>query len=173
RDGGNGLFALNKISATPTYYVVDPDGVIKEIFMGVDLVKIIGIMKEHGGFAEPSYTTENGATVVNNPKFEDINSTFLIDRIEIYKDSTVAHCTNPMPGAYMIATNTGFFANGKCISKITKCDIGFDQYVPVPFGKVGHCRLVFEPLPKDIKTFDFIEGDCENCFRVMGVKIEN
>ena len=54
-----------------------------------------------------------------------------------------------------------------------KSNISTDNYTQVPFGEVGHCHLTFEPLPKGTKQFDFIEGDCENCFRVMGVKIEN
>jgi hypothetical protein len=72
-----------------------------------------------------------------------------------------------------MANHTALFSNGKCISKITKSSIGYDKYVSAPLGEVGHCHLTFEPLPKGTKQFDFIEGDCENCFRVIGVKIEN
>jgi peroxiredoxin len=51
RDGTAGLFALNKIAGTPTFHLVNPDGKIEDIFMGVDLGKIIKLMKEHDGFA--------------------------------------------------------------------------------------------------------------------------
>ncbi|MBO7439147.1 MAG: hypothetical protein J6U21_05655, partial [Bacteroidales bacterium] len=173
RDGRYGLFAINKISATPTFYVVNPDGKIEDIFEGVDLGKIIKLMKEHDGFAAPTYTTENGASIITNPEFSDINGGLLIDKVEIYKDSVVINCTYPMSGNFSMANHTALYSNGKCISKITQSSIGYDKYVSVPFGEVGHCRLTFEPLPKGTKQFDFIEGDCGSCFRVMGVKIEN
>ena len=173
RNEGNGLFVLNKISATPTYYVVNPDGVIEDIFMGVDLGKIIKLMKEHGGFAAPKFKTENGATIITSPAFSDINGSFLIDKVTIYKDSVALDCTYPMYGGYKVVKETGLFANGKCISKMIKSNISTDNYTQVPFGEVGHCHLTFEPLPKGTKQFDFIEGDCENCFRVMGLKVVN
>lgn len=173
RDGRYGLFAINKISATPTFYVVNPDGKIEDIFEGVDMGKIIKLMKEHGGFAAPEFKTENGATIITNPDYSDINSMLLIDKVAIYKDSVTLDCTYPMYGGYKVVKETGLFANGKCISKMIKSNISTDNYTQVPFGEVGHCHLTFEPLPKGTKQFDFIEGDCENCFRVMGVKIEN
>ena len=173
RDGWNGLFAINKISATPTCYIVNPNGKIEDIFEGADMGKIIKLMKEHGGFAAPTYTTENGASIITKPEFSHINGGLLIDKVEIYKDSVVINCTYPMPGGFSMANHTALFSNGKCISKITKSSIGYDKYVSAPLGEVGHCHLTFEPLPKGTKQFDFIEGDCENCFRVMGVKIEN
>ncbi len=170
RDEGNGLFVLNKIAATPTFYVVNPDGVIEDIFMGVYMDKIIKVMKDHG-FAAPEIKSENGATIITNPAFADINGSFLIDKAEIYKDSVVLNCTYPMYGGYKVVKETGLFVNGKCVSKLTGSNISNDNYTQVPFGEVGHCRLTFEPLPKGIKTVDFIEGDCQNCFRVMGLKL--
>ena len=173
RDSRTGLFAINKISVTPTFYVVNPDGKIEDIFEGVYMDKIIKVLKEHGGFAAPEFKTENGATIITNPDYSDINSMLLIDKVAIYKDSVALDCTYPMYGGYKVVKETGLFANGKCISKMIKSNISTDNYTQVPFGEVGHCHLTFEPLPKGTKQFDFIEGDCENCFRVMGVKIEN
>ena len=172
RDGSAGLFALNKIAGTPTFHLVNPDGKIEDIFMGVDLEKIVRLLKAHG-FAAPEFKTENGATIITNPDYSDINSMLLIDKVAIYKDSVALDCTYPMYGGYKVVKETGLFANGKCISKMIKSNISTDNYTQVPFGEVGHCHLTFEPLPKGIKTVDFIEGDCENCFRVMGLKIEN
>lgn len=171
RDMNTGLFALNKISAYPTFYIVDPEGKITDIFMGVNYDKILGLMKDHGGFAKPEYKKEKNATIITRPEFAKLNGQFLVDKIEIYKDSVVLNCTFPIYGAYKIAKETALFANGKCISKMTNSDISTEDFTQVPFGQVGHCRLTFEPLPKGTKTFDFIEGDCEGCFRIEGVKI--
>ena len=172
RDMNTGLFALNKISAYPTFYIVDPDGKITDIFMGANYDKILALMKDHGGFAKPEYKKEKNATIITRPEFAKLNGQFLVDKIEIYKDSVVLNCTLPISSTgYKIAKETALFVNGKCISKLIGSDISTDDYTIVPFGKIGHCRLTFEPLPKGTKSFDFIEGDCEGCFKIEGVKI--
>ena len=33
-------------------------------------------------------------------------------------------------------------------------------------------KLVFPPLPKGIKEVDFIESDCETCFKIWGIRID-
>jgi hypothetical protein len=48
--------------------------------------------------------------------------------------------------------------------------VGFDINTQVPPGKVSHCRLTFEPLPKGVKQFDFIAGENYEVVRVSGVK---
>lgn len=171
RDQKTGLFALNKISAYPTFYLVNPEGKIEEIFFGVDLDKILKLIKDHSGFAKPEYKKEKASTIITRPEYTNINGSFLIDKVEIYKDSVVLNCTFPIYGAYKIAKETALFANGKCISKMTNSNISTEDFTQVPFGKVGHCRLTFAPLPKGTKSFDFIEGDCEGCFKIEGVKI--
>ena len=172
RDMNTGLFALNKISAYPTFYIVDPDGKITDIFMGANYDKILGLMKDHGGFAKPEYKKEKNSTIITRPEFAKLNGQFLVDKIEIYKDSVVLNCTLPISSTgYKIEKETALFVNGKCISKLIGSDISTDDYTIVPFGQVGHCRLTFEPLPKGTKSFDFIEGDCDGCFKIEGVKI--
>lgn len=172
RDMNTGLFALNKISAYPTFYIVNPEGKITDIFMGAQMDKILKLMLEHDGFAKPEYKKEKGATIITNPECANISSYLLIDKVEIYKDSVVLNCTYPISyNAYKIVKETALFSNGKCISKMINSDISNDDFTQVPFGEIGHCRLTFEPLPKGIKSFDFIEGDCEGCFRIEGVKI--
>ncbi|MBR4626046.1 MAG: TlpA family protein disulfide reductase, partial [Alphaproteobacteria bacterium] len=67
RDMNTGLFALNKIAAYPTFYIVDPEGKITDIFMGAHYDKIFKLMLEHDGFAKPEYKKEKGATIITNP----------------------------------------------------------------------------------------------------------
>lgn len=173
RDGRNGIFALYKIPGTPTFYLVKPDGTIASKFVGFGMSMIIKTIKNAGGFnLTPEFKTENGVTTITNPAFSDINGELLIDNVQIYSDSVVLNCTFPLSGGYHIAPETGLFTKGKCISKITRCSIGFEGYAQVPVGEVGHCRLTFEPLPQGTTEFDFIEGDCDGCFRVMGVKVK-
>lgn len=172
RDGKNGIFALYKIAAYPTFYAVKPDGTIVDSWMGLDLGKIVKTIKNAGFSTQPEYKTENGVTTITNPIFSDINGGLLIDKVAIYRDSVEMDCTYPAAGGYSISSATALYSNGKIVSKITNSNIGFDGFTQVPFGEVGHCRLTFEPLPQGTTEFDFIEGDCDGCFRVMGIKIK-
>ena len=172
RDGENGIFALYKIGGYPTFYVVNPNGTITDTWLGLDLVRILKVIKDAGGFAAPEFKTENGVTTINNPTFSDINGSLLIDKVAIYRDSVVMDCTYPAVGGYSISSATALYTNGKIVSKITNSNIGFEGFTQVPFGEVGHCHLTFEPLPQGTTEFDFINGDCDECFRVMGIKVK-
>lgn len=171
-DGQNGIFALYKIPGYPTFYVVNPEGTITDSWFGLDMGRIIKTVKDNDAFPNATYQTENGTTTITNPNFADLNGGLLIDEIIISNDSTVLDCTFPMSGGYSINSSTALYINGKMVSKIIGSSIGFDGFAQIPFGEIGHCRLTFEPLPKNATEFDFIEGDCEGCFRVMGIKVK-
>ena len=173
RDENDGIFTIYKVSAYPTFFVVDPDGIITDRFMGADVATIANLIQSHNGFASPKIQNENDVKVIDNPSFSTIEGDLLIDRIEIYKDSVVISCTDPIYGGYKITKGTGLFSNGKCISKIINSTVGYDINTKVPSGEIGKCRLTFAPLPKGIKQFDLITGDSENCCHVYGVKVEN
>ena len=166
RDEKDGLFALNKIGAYPTFYVVNPDGKITDIFMGADFGRIISAAKKAGDFS-PEYKTENGVTIVKNPESDTFGG-LLIERVELYKDSTVVTVADMM---YSIASHTTLrYDGGKKTCKILSSSIGFDKFTSYNDG-MKSARLTFEPLPQGIKTVDFIEGDCERCFKIKGIKI--
>ena len=171
RDEKNGIFSLYKIAAYPTFYAVKPDGTIVDSWMGLDLGKIVKTIKNAGFSTQPEYKTENGVTTITNPTFSDINGGLLIDKVAIYRDSVVMDCTYPAASRFSISSGTALCANGKKISKITNSDIGFDNFASFPVDEVGHCHLTFEPLPQGTTEFDFIEGDCDGCFRVTGIKV--
>ena len=173
RDGKNGIFALYKVSAYPTFYAVKPDGTIADKWRGLDMGKILKTIQKSGYFNfPPAFYTENDVTTITNPTFSDINGGLLIDKVAIYRDSVVIDCTYPAAGGYSINSATGLYVNGKKVSKITNSNVGFDNFTRYPVNEVGHCRLTFEPLPKNATEFDFIEGDCDGCFRVMGIKVK-
>lgn len=173
RDGKNGIFALYKVAAYPSFYVIKPDGTIADKWMGLDMGKILKTIKEAGYFnIPPEYNTANGVTTITNPAFSDNNGGLLIDKVAIYRDSVVMDCTYPSAGNFSISSSTGLYVNGKKISKITNSSIGLDSFTRHPITEVGHCHLTFEPLPGNATEFDFIECDSPSCFRVLGIKIK-
>lgn len=51
--------------------------------------------------------------------------------------------------------------------------ITLDSLFWMPQSGQASFKLVFEPLPLNTPMFDFIEGDCESCFKVYGVDLLN
>ena len=170
-DGKNGIFALYKIPGYPTFYLVSPDGTITDTWLGFDQKRTADIIIAHAQ-PEPEFKTENGVSTITNPTFSSNNGVFFVDKVELYNDSTVLNCTYAGAGSYCISSDSYLNINGKRVSTITKSDIEMDKFIQVPVGKVGHCRLTFEPLPKNATEFDFIESDCDGCFRVLGIKVK-
>ena len=166
RDQRNGLFAINKISAYPTFYVVNPDGVIEDIVQGYNVGWVIASAKKAGAFA-PEYKTEKGVTIVNNPDMRSSGGLWL-ESVELYKDSTVLNVSSVY---YSINEGASLRCNnGKTICELISSSIGLNKFTDFDAGMVP-CRLTFKPLSKGIKEFDFIEGDCPNCFRLEEIKL--
>lgn len=51
--------------------------------------------------------------------------------------------------------------------------IDLDSLFWMPKSGEASFKLVFEPLPKNTRSFDFIESDCEDCFKVYGIDLVN
>lgn len=51
--------------------------------------------------------------------------------------------------------------------------IDLDSLFWMPESGEASFKLLFEPLPVNTKTFDFMEGDCEECFKIWGVDLVN
>ena len=51
--------------------------------------------------------------------------------------------------------------------------IDLDSLFWMPKSGEASFKLLFEPLPINTKTFDFIESDCEDCFKIWGVNLSN
>ena len=166
RDMRNGIFAINKISAYPTFYLVNPDGVIEDIVQGYDMGWVIASAKKAGAFA-PEYKSEKGVTIVNNPDIKSSRGLWL-EKVELYKDSTVL--TVSTVGYCINEGSVLRYNDGKKTCDLISSSIGLNKFTSFDDGMVP-CRLTFKPLPKGLKEFDFIEGDCPSCFRLEGIKL--
>lgn len=51
--------------------------------------------------------------------------------------------------------------------------ITLDSLFWMPQSGQASFKLVFEPIPLNTPMFDFMEGDCESCFKVYGVDLVN
>ena len=91
-----------------------------------------------------------------------------LESVELYKDSTVLNVSSVY---YSINEGTTLRCNnGKTTCELISSSIGLNTFTDFNAGMMP-CRLTFKPLPKVIKEFDFIEGDCPSCFRLEGIKL--
>ena len=72
-----------------------------------------------------------------------------------------------------IAAESYLFANGKKYMIQRGEGIDLDSLFWMPESGEASFTLLFEPLPINTKTFDFIESDCEDCFKIYGVDLVN
>ncbi len=50
--------------------------------------------------------------------------------------------------------------------------IDLDSLFWMPESGEASFKLVFEPLPMNTEKFDFLEGDCEDCFKIYDVNLK-
>ncbi|HBG40009.1 MAG TPA: hypothetical protein DDW85_01180 [Porphyromonadaceae bacterium] len=78
------------------------------------------------------------------------------------------------PGWWIkIASDSYLQADGKKYAVRRGEGIDLDSLFWMPASGEASFKLVFEPLPQNTQTFDFIESDCDNCFKIWGVDLVN
>jgi thiol-disulfide isomerase/thioredoxin len=78
------------------------------------------------------------------------------------------------PGWWIkIASDSYLMADGKKYMIRSGEGIEIDSLFWMPPSGEASFKLVFDPLPENTKTFDFMEGDCADCFKIWGVDLVN
>ncbi len=113
---------------------------------------------------------------VEKPASMHSNTTSVeIHRVTLSDDATVLDMDAfYRPGWWIKITSESYLmAEGKKYMIRSGEGIELDSLFWMPASGEASFKLLFEPLPKNTKTFDFIEGDCENCFKIWGVDLVN
>ena len=78
------------------------------------------------------------------------------------------------PGFWIrIMSDNYLQADGKKYMIRTGEGIELDSLFWMPESGRASFTLTFEPLPLDTESFDFIESDCEDCFKIWGITLTN
>lgn len=78
------------------------------------------------------------------------------------------------PGYWIrVVSDSYLLANGKKYMIRSGEGIELDSLFWMPQSGEAEFKLTFEPIPKNTKSFDFIESDCEDCFKVYGIDLVN
>lgn len=76
------------------------------------------------------------------------------------------------PGYWIkIVSDSYLQAGGKKYMIRSGQGIRLDSLFWMPASGQASFKLVFDPLPKNTPAFDFIESDCEDCFKIYGVDL--
>ncbi|MCQ2227447.1 MAG: TlpA family protein disulfide reductase [Bacteroidales bacterium] len=170
RDGDGGIFGIYKIKGIPNFYLFSPDGIVKDKWMGAYPEKVFNAITQSSSFKwNTSVEKKGNAKVVNYPPIESINSIFIAEKVTLYADSTVIDFLSCSP-AFSFGSGSTLHYNGKQY-KVISSSIGLDKFVEGMVGHGSHVTATFEPLPMDATKFDYIEGDCDNCFKILGIEL--
>ena len=111
---------------------------------------------------------------VDYPLIETANTTTIdIARVELTDSATVLYTDATFTPHNWIRIDAKSYlqADGKKYMLTGAEGITPDSLFWMPDSGKAHFTLRFEPLPAGTRSFDFIESDCEDCFRLFGVDL--
>lgn len=111
---------------------------------------------------------------VDYPLIEATNTKIIdIARVELTDSATVLHADATFTPHYWIRIDAGSYlqADGKKYRLTGAEGITPDSLFWMPDSGKAHFTMRFEPLPAGTRSFDFIESDCEDCFKLFGVDL--
>lgn len=116
----------------------------------------------------------SGERTVEDPVIGYANTyTLDIARVELTDTSTVLSITAKYIPRYWIKISSDTYLSSKGRKyRMTGTDgIEADSLFWMPDSGKAAFRLMFEPLPRNARSFDFIESDAEGCFRIFDVDL--
>ena len=120
----------------------------------------------------PSCTPAN--RVVENPLIETANTRTLdIVKVELSDTATVLHMNAYYrPKNWIVISSDSYLQIPARKFMLTGAEgITPDSLFWMPKSGRASFVLRFPPLPRGTKSFDFIESDCDDCFKLYGVDL--
>jgi thiol-disulfide isomerase/thioredoxin len=115
-----------------------------------------------------------GSKVIERPVYGLQNTkTLEIDKIVLNDTATILYIDAYFyPGNWIrIDSATYIQADGKKYIITGSDSIGLNKEFWMPESGEHRFTLFFPPLPKGTKTIDFIESDCDNCFKIWDIDL--
>ncbi len=157
------------ISGRPTFVLISPEGVIAERIVGANPDWLLKTFLKYSENANPRIVKTEGIATIELPSITGGINGFSIEKIALYPDSTlVSFVYLDLSNNYSIGSGSVLRCSDGTVCKAISSSIGFDNYVDRK--QVVRFNATFEPLPEGVESFDYVEGDCDNCF-VKGVKV--
>lgn len=125
-------------------------------------------------FMAMSLTAQN--KIVERPASVHSNTTIVeIERVVLTDTATVLDIAAFYRPKWWIkiTSDSYLLADGKKYMIRRGEGISLDSLFWMPKTGEASFSLAFEPLPANTSQFDFIEGDCDDCFKIWGVDLVN
>lgn len=116
-----------------------------------------------------------GDRIVENPPFSVRNShTLEIEKVVVNDTATLVYIDAYYRPKNWIRIDSATYlqAEGKKFLINGSDGIVLHEYHWMPESGESSFMLKFPPLPRNTKTFDLIESDCESCFKIYGIELE-
>ena len=115
-----------------------------------------------------------GDRVIGRPIFSARNtSTIEIDTIVLTDTNTVFHIKAIFTPNYWIRIDSKTYLQGGdkkyIISKGEGIELNKEFWMPE--SGEAYFKLIFPAIPRSLTTIDFIESDCEDCFKIYGIDL--
>ena len=119
--------------------------------------------------------TISAQKTIENPTFgsKGIGGLSLgIEKVVLQNDMTKLYMVYYHGGSFNIRSTSRLVANGKEYKVLSAEDIELDgPYIKKSQGAQSRFVLNFPPLDKGVDRFDFIEDDCDECFKIFDVAL--
>ncbi|WP_288508076.1 TlpA disulfide reductase family protein [uncultured Bacteroides sp.] len=120
--------------------------------------------------------TQAQERIIEQPPFTAWSSTSIeIDKVALSDTATVLHIKAFYRPKNWIKIASGSFlkgSDGELYPLRHGIGITPDQKFWMPESGQAEFKLVFPPLPKDITSIDFSEGDTEGAFKIWGIQLD-
>ncbi len=173
-----GIFKRLGTNAYPTFFVVSPDGIIKDIWIGYGTgelkQKVNFILRPKG---ETEYSESDGQSTIRFPQYQanKTDRVLDIDRIEISDEGTTVffslvyfsnHWISISPEAHISdSTGTKYTA-------ISSHGIVLGEHLFADSEGNGSFSITFEPIPETVNTIDFHEGASNDGWSIEGIALK-
>ena len=117
---------------------------------------------------------QSGPRTVENPLVETSNTMTLdIVKVELTDSATILQVDAYFQPRYWIRidSKTYLLADGQKYALTAAQGITPDSLFWMPDSGEASFQLTFQPLPFGTKKFDFIESDCDDCFKLYGIDL--
>lgn len=117
---------------------------------------------------------QSGERVIERPGFGVRNSgTLEIDKIVLNDTATIFYVDAFYRPRYWIRIDSGTYlqAGNKKYLITGSQNIKLNDHHWMPESGESSFQLIFPPLPRSVKRVDFIESDCQDCFRIYDIDL--
>ena len=166
--GMSGLAAKYDVRGIPHYVIISPEGIILHSWSGYSN----GLLKRK---LNKWVNKDGNTTIIEFPIEKSSNTeTVEINKIELTGTETVFHMKAFNAPGYWVSISKDTYLkseNGTHFTLKSADGITPDERFTMPESGEQAFKLYFPPLPAGTKTVDFIESDCDSCFKILGLPL--